>query len=312
MAAGTAMSALRKACDEYLALRRAMGFKLERPGRLLPDLVAHLEAAGQATITTRAALEWATQPAGHPQECAARLSIARGFARYLRALDDISEVPPPDLLPSCHRRRAPYLYCDEDIAALMAATATIHSPFRAATHRTLIGLLAVSGMRIGEAIALEDGDVDLTTGCVTVRAGKWGAARELPLHDTTLDALDEYRQLRDQRWPRPKSRAFFVSMRGTRLLSGHVREAFRDLREHAGLTPMPGGRSPRIHDLRHSFAVATLTDWYRADVDVAARLPRLSSYLGHAAPEATYYYLQAAPDLLALAAERLQHIEEHS
>jgi integrase/recombinase XerD len=306
------MSALRKACDEYLALRRAMGFKLDRPGRMLPDLIAHLEATGQATITTRAALEWAMRPAGHPQECAVRLSVARGFARYLRALDGISEVPPADLLPSCRRRLAPHLYSGEDIAALMAATATIHSPFRAATHRTLIGLLAVTGMRIGEAIALDRDDVDLAAGLVTVRAGKWGAARELPLHDTTLRALDEYRQLRDGRWPHPKAPAFFVSMRGTRLLSGHIREAFRDLRQHAGLTAVPGGRLPRIHDLRHGFAVATLVDWYRTDADVAALLPRLSGYLGHAAPEATYYYLQATPDLLALAAERLERIEERS
>lgn len=306
------MSPLRKACDEYLALRRAMGFKLDRPGRMLPDLVAHLESAGQATITTRAALEWAMRPDGHPQECAARLSVARGFARHLRALDGISEVPPMDLLPSCRRRLAPHLYSDEDIAALMAATVTIHSPFRALTHRTLVGLLAVTGMRIGEAIGLDRDDVDFAAGCVSVRAGKWGAARELPLHDSTICALDEYRRLRDSRWPQPKAPAFFVSMRGTRLLSGHVREAFRDLRRHAGLTAPPGGRAPRIHDLRHSFAVATLIDWYRADADVAARLPRLSSYLGHAAPEATYYYLQATPDLLALAAERLERIEERS
>jgi integrase/recombinase XerD len=306
------MSTLRKACDEYLALRRALGFKLDRPGRMLPDLVAHLEAGGQATITTRAALEWAMRPAGHPQECAARLSVARGFARHLCALDGISEVPPEDLLPSCRRRLAPHLYSEADIAALMAATATIHSPFRAATHRTLIGLLAVTGMRIGEAIALDQGDVDVAAGCVTVRAGKWGAARELPLHDTTIRALDEYRQLHDGRWPHPKVPAFFVSMRGTRLLSGHVREAFRELRQHADLTAVPGGRPPRIHDLRHSFAVATLVDWYRAEADVAALLPRLSSYLGHAAPEATYYYLQATPDLLALAAERLERLEERS
>jgi integrase/recombinase XerD len=305
------MSALSKACDEYLALRRAMGFKLERPGRLLPDLVAHLEAAGQTTITTQAALEWAMRPVGHPQQCADRLSIARGFARYLRALDGVSEVPAPDLLPSCRRRPAPHIYSDAEIVELMAATTTIHSPFRAATHRTLIGLLAVTGMRIGEAIALDGGDVDLAAGCVTVRAGKWNAARELPLHGTTIRALDKYRRLRDGRWPKPKSPAFFVSMRGTRLLSGHVREAFRELRQHAGLAAMPGeSRQPRIHDLRHRFAVATLADWYRTEADVAARLPSLSSYLGHSAPEATYYYLQATPDLLMLAAERLERIEE--
>jgi integrase/recombinase XerD len=195
----------------------------------------------------------------------------------------------------------------------MAATATIYSPFRAATHRTLIGLLAVTGMRIGEAIALDDLDVDLTTGVITVRTGKWNAARELPLHATTIRALEDYRRLRDDRRPRPKSPAFLVSMRGTRLLSGHVREAFRELRHHAGLTAAPGeSRQPRIHDVRHSFAVATLVDWYRAGVDVTARLPRLSSYLGHSAPEATYYYLQATPDLLLLAAERLERIEGRS
>ena len=306
------MSPLGQACEEYLALRRAMGFKLERPGRRLPDLVAHLEAGGQTTITTRAALEWAMRPAGHPQECADRLSIARGFARYLRALDGTSEVPPADLLPSCRRRPTPHIYSDQDVAALMAATATIHSPFRAATHRTLIGLLAVTGMRIGEAIALDQGDVDLAAGCVSVRAGKWNAARELPLHATTVRALNEYCQLRDGRWPKPKSPAFFVSMRASRLLSGHVREAFRELRRHAALTAMPGGRQPRIHDLRHSYAVATLVDWYRTEADVAARLPRLSSYLGHSAPEATYYYLQATPVLLMAAAERLERIEERS
>ncbi len=306
------MSALSDACEEYLALRRALGFKLRRPGRMLPDLVAYLEAAGETTITTRTALEWAMRPAAHPQECAARLSIARGFARYLRALDGVSEVPPTDLLPSFKRRLAPHIYSDAEIAALMAATATIHSPFRAATHHTLIGLLAVTGMRIGEAIALDHGDVDLDAGVITVRAGKWNAARELPLHDTTTDALGEYQSLRDARRPTPTSPAFLVSMRGTRLLSGHVREAFRDLRHHAGLTAQPGGRAPRIHDLRHRFAVATLADWYRAGVDVPARLPRLSSYLGHSAPEATYYYLQATPELLTLAAERLEQLEQRS
>ncbi len=300
------MSPLRKACDEYLALRRAMGFKLDRPGRMLPDLVAHLESAGQATITTSAALEWAMRPAGHPQECAARLSIARGFARYLRALDGISEVPPTDLLPSCRRRLAPHLYSDQDIAALMTATATIHSPFRAGTHRALIGLLAVTGMRIGEAIALDQGDVDFAAGCVTVRAGKWGAARELPLHDTTLDALEEYCQLRDRRWPEPKSLAFFVSMRGTRLLSGHVREAFRDLRRHAGLTAVPGGRSPRIHDLRHSFAVTRVILWQEQGVDIDRAMLALSTYLGHAKISNTYWYLTGVPELMALCAAKFE------
>jgi len=154
-----------------------------------------------------------------------------------------------------------------------------------------------------------------------------GAPRDLMLHQlltsplfglTSLDSRpveqmkNEYRALRDRCWPAPRVPAFFLSMRGTRLHSGHVRETFRDLRQHAGISAAPGARQPRVHDLRHSFAVATLVDWYRSDADVAARLPRLSSYLGHAAPEATYYYLQATPELLALAAERVERLEARS
>jgi integrase/recombinase XerD len=174
----------------------------------------------------------------------------------------------------------------------MALTAGIYFPQRAATCRTLIGLLAVTGLRIGEAVALDVADVDLDDGCVTVRAGKWNAARELPLDDSTIAALADYRRRRDEWWPAPKVPTFFVSMRGTRVHSGHFRETFNDLCEQAGVTAAPGRRRPRLHDLRHSFAVATLVDWYREDVDVAARLPRLSAYLGHYAgrrrPTRTY------------------------
>jgi integrase len=306
------VSALRQACEDYLALRRATGFKLTRHGRMLPDLVAYLEAAGLATITTSATLEWATLPGGHPQEWASRLSVARGFARYLSTLDSAAEVPPTDLLPSRRRRLAPHVYTDQQIVALMTATEAIHFPQRGATYRTLIGLLAVTGMRIGEAIALDRDDVDFEAGVVRVREGKFNAARELPLHDSTVSALDEFRSLRDRCWPAPKAPAFFLSMRGTRLLPSHVRETFRDLRKRADVSAEPGARQPRVHDLRHRFAVATIIDWYRSDVDIAACLPRLSSYLGHSAPAATYYYLQATPELLMLAAERLERLEARS
>jgi integrase/recombinase XerD len=306
------MSSLPQTAREYLAIRRAMGFTLERHGRILTDLVDHLVSTGQETITTRSTLEWATRPAGHPQEWAVRLSVARVFARYLRAIDGISEVPPADLLPSCRRRQAPYLYSEQQIAAVMARTASIHFPQRAATYRTLIGLLAVTGLRIGEAIALDDEDVNLDVGCLTVRAGKWNAARELPMHASTVAALAEYRALRQRHWPAPKVPAFFLSMRGTRVHPGHFRETFHDLRIAAGVTGRPGSRRPRVHDIRHSFAVATLVDWYRDGLDVGPRLPRLSAYLGHSAPAATYWYLQATPELLALAAGRLEALEARS
>jgi integrase/recombinase XerD len=301
------MRSMSQAVDDYLALRRALGFKLTRHGRLLPDLIAYLDAAGETTVSTRLALEWATQPAGHPQEWAVRLSIARGFARYLRALDGRAEVPPADLLPRCRRRPAPYLYSDVEIAALLAATETLRFPLTRATYRTLIGLLAVSGMRVGEAIGLDRSDVDPAAGCVTVRGGKPGASRELPQHDSTLRALEEYCRVRDQRWPCPSSPAFFLSTAGTRLFYANVYKTFRGLLAEAGLRPRVGGDGgPRIHSLRHTFAVSTLSDGYRADVDVPALMPRLASYLGHAAPACSYWYLQATPELLQLAAERLE------
>ncbi len=306
------MSPLREACDEYLALRRALGFKLKRHGRLLPNLAAHLDAAGETTLTTRLALEWATQPAGHPKEWAVRLSIARGFARYLRALDGRAEVPPADLLPRCRRRPAPHLYTDQEIAALLAATETLRFPVGRATYRTLFGLLVVSGMRIGEAIWLDRPDIDFESGCVTVRAGKPGAPRELPLHPSALRALEEYAQVRDRHWPEPKSPAFFLSTAGTRLFYENVYKTFRGLVSEAGLGPFPDGRRPRIHDARHTFAVRTLTDFYRSGRDVPTMIPRLSSYLGHAAPAWTYWYLQATPELLRLAAERLEGTERRS
>ena len=300
------MSPLHQTVNGYLATRRALGFKLERHGRLLPDLVCYLDAAGETTVTTRLALEWAMKPVGHPQECAVRLSIARGFARYLHTLDGRAEVPPADLLPHCRRRPTPYLYSDTEIAALLSATETLRFALRRATYRTLIGLLAVSGMRVGEAIGLDRPDVDLAAGCVTVRGGKFGAGRELPLHDSTLRALQEYRGVRDQRWPCPTSPAFFLSGAGTRLFYENVYKTFRGLLAEAGVRPLAGSSGPAIHSLRHTFAVKTLSDWYRADLDVPALMPRLSGYLGHAAPAGTYWYLQATPELLQFAADRLE------
>jgi integrase len=301
------MSSLHDAADGYLALRRALGFKLTRHARLLPALVEHLQAAGQTTVTTALAVEWAARPAGRLHECTARLQVARGFARYLRTLDGIAEVPPTRLLAPCPSRRIPYLYTEQQIASLLDATSILRPAFRAATYRTLLGLLAVTGMRVGEAIALDRPDVDLHAGSVTVRAGKFGAARQLPLHATTVEALADYDQLRGQRRPRPGSPAFFVSTKGTRLHHGNVHRAFQDLLATAGIRATVGGRRPRIHDLRHTFAVNTLVDWYRADGNVAAKIPRLSDYLGHAAPAGTYWYLQATPELLAFAARRLEH-----
>lgn len=304
------MTDLHRAVHDYLALRRSLGFKLRGHDRLLTDFVDFLDREGTGTPTTAAAVVWATLPADRvqPVRCAQRLCAVRGFARYLQALDPAVQVPPVDLLPTRRDRRDPYLYSQQEIIALVTAADLLRPPFRAATYRTFFSLLAVTGMRVGEAIRLDRDDVDLDTGVLTIRQTKFGKHRRLPLHPSTVTALRGYATLRDQLYRPATSASFFISTRGTTLIYECVYTAFTQMRTTAGLASTPATSPPRIHTLRHSFAVATLRDWYRAGEQVAPKLPILSAYLGHADPASTYWYLSAAPDLLALAAERLEHV----
>jgi integrase/recombinase XerD len=307
------MTGLADAAEDYLALRRSLGFKLERPGQLLADFAGYLDACGATTVTTELALAWATRPAGaDPAWWRMRLAAIRPFARYLAAFIPETEVPPAGLLPGPVSRRAvPYLYSAAEITALMTAAAAIRTSLRAATYQTLIGLLAVTGMRAGEAIRLDRSDADLQTGLLTIRESKFGKSRQLPLHATSTAALAGYAALRDTWHPRPASPAFFVSLTGTRLIYKNVHYTFHRLAQAAGLTPRAPRCRPRIHDLRHSFAVATLLSWYQDGGDVAARLPLLSAWLGHADPGSTYWYLTGTPELFALAGQRLEdHLRE--
>lgn len=207
---------------------------------------------------------------------------------------------------SCTGRATPYLYSDEEIWALMAAADGLRFPLRTLTYRTLIGLLAVTGLRVGEAIRLDRGDLDLVGGVLTVRGSKFGKSREVPLHASSVEALGAYLARRDEIHPGPMAPALFISLTGTRLLYCNVSWTFLQLVRRAGLAPRSASCRPRPHDLRHTFAVRTVLDWYRSGVDVQARLPRLSTYLGHVNPSATYWYLSAAPELLAFAGERLE------
>jgi integrase/recombinase XerD len=302
------MSVLGKHLEDYLALRRSLGFKLGRPGQMLAGFVGYLEQAGAETVTAGHALAWATGPAGaDPAYWRARLAAVRPFARYLAPLVPGTEIPPPGLLPGPSSRRAvPYLYSAAEVTALMAAAAAIRTPFRAATYRVLIGLLAATGMRVGEAISLDRDDLDTGSGLLTVRDGKFGKSRQLPLHDSVLRALAGYAQLRERRRAQPAAPAFFASVTGTRLICNNVHFTFHDLARQAGLRPRSAACRPRVHDLRHTFAVTTLARWYADGGDVAARLPLLSAWLGHADPSGTYWYLTGTPELLALAAARLE------
>ena len=298
---------LREQLADYLALRRALGYRLARPEKLLGQFLDHLERVGESRITVQTALDWARLPAnGGSNWWAYRLSAVRGFATYLHTLDPAHEVPAAELLPQRSLRASPYLYSDADIGALIAATASLRTPLRRATFATLIGLLAVTGMRVGEAIALDRGDVDLTARRLVVRHGKFDRTRELALHPTTVDALRCYQRLRDRIAPATPTSAVFVSTAGTRLLYCNVHNAFHRLVRLAGLTPRSGSCRPRIHDLRHSFAVRAMLDAYAADQDGQTRLTLLSTWLGHVHPGSTYWYLSASPELMAVAGQRLE------
>jgi integrase len=300
------MSPLRQALADYLAVRRSLGYKLARPEKLLGQFITYLEDAGTGTVTTGHALAWATLPAGNQSWHALRLSAVRGFAAYLRTIDPSTEVPPADLIPWRPCRATPYLYSEADIAALIAAAASLRFQLRVATYQTLIGLLAVTGMRVGEAIRLDRPDLDIASAVLTVRESKFGKSRLVPLHPTTASALRGYLRLRNRLHPQPTTPAVFISPAGTRLLYCNVQWTFARLARRAGLQPRSASCRPRIHDLRHSFAVASLLDAYAAGQDGQVRLTLLSTYLGHVDPSATYWYLSAAPELLALAGQRLE------
>jgi len=306
------VTTLGQTADDYLRLRRALGHKLADAGRLLPRLVAYLESNDLETITIEAAMAWAQQPDADPTSTvwASRMAVARGFARHLAGRDPRTEVPPVGILPGRRHRRVPYIYSSAEIASLMAqARLTIRSEFRASTIETLFGLLASTGMRVGEAIRLDNADLEWADGLAMVRSSKFGKSREVPLQASTVGALAAYARRRNQLQPSRSSPSFFVSIVGTRLLYADVLITFRQLTDAAGI----GAQSsvcPHIHDLRHSFAVHRLVDWYRNGEDVQARLPSLATYLGHVEPRSTYWYLSGAPELLGLAAGRLEAFEE--
>jgi integrase/recombinase XerD len=302
------MTGLRQSLEEYLAIRRSLGFKLARAAKLLNQFLDHMEDIGAATVTIDVAVAWATQPPnGASSWRAHRLGVVRGFARHLHAIDPAHQVPPTDLVAGRSRRATPYPYSPDDIAKLMAAAHSLRRfPLRAATFETLIGLLAATGLRVGEAIRLDRADIDWRDGLLTITETKFNKTRLVPLHPTTVRSLRSYHRRRDQLCPRPADPSFFVSTTGTRLRYDNVHCTWLKLVRLAGLTALSQSCRPRPHDLRHRFAVNTLVDWYHHGGDVQARLPLLSTYLGHVHPGSTYWYLSAAPELLGIAARRLE------
>jgi len=299
------MKALRKSLEDYLALRRGLGAKLHTEGVRLPKFVSFVEERKSSYITTRLALDWAQQTSGrYPIK---RLTMVRGFAKYVAGFDTRTEVPPFDFLSRKFARSRPYIYSDEEIQHLLRAAWRYRRDKPRGTYYCLLGLLTVSGLRIGEAIRLQTQDVDLKNGILTIRDTKFGKSRLVPIHPTTVRELREYWKRRDA-WLRLGNRSsshFFITRKGTPLSHDSIYVAFRSLSVDIGLRKATVGSGPRIHDFRHRFAIKTLMNWYRSGKDAEVLLPTLSTFLGHVSVESTYWYLTEYPELMKLAMQRL-------
>lgn len=299
------MSRLEQHLADYLRLRRALGYGLEREERWLGQLIDYLQAAGSQRLTSDLVISWARQPAtAQPRYWSQRLGCARKFAVYLHTVDSSTQIPPTGVFPAQRHRPDPYLWTAEQIEALLNAAGQLRPALRGLTYQTLFGLLAVSGMRLGEAIGLHCDDVDLDDAVITIQHPKFDRPRIVPVHPTTSAALRDYATQRDRLCPQPHADAFLLSSRGNPLDRSQADKTLRAITTAMGIRTATV--HPRAHDLRHGFAVHTLIHWMREDVSVEEHIAVLATYLGHVSPAGTYWYLTGVPELMELAAGRLQ------
>jgi len=306
------MSVLREAMQQYLSLRRSLGFDIINVDSTLRSFVAFAERNAASYVTTDLALKWVKlSTAKEPATLADRLNMVRRFAIWRSAADERTEVPPKKLLPYRYHRKPPYIYSEEEIERLVQTARNLPSPkgLRGPTYATLFGLLAVTGMRISEAVSLDRQDVDLKERVLSIRESKFRKSRLVPVHVTTCDALSDYAEKRDRIFPIFKSVAFFISERGARVTHWAARDNFAVVSRQIGIRKKIKGKrighGPRMHDMRHRFAARTLVDWYRAGTNVEREIHKLSTYLGHGHVNDTYWYLEAVPELLELATQKL-------
>lgn len=296
--------------SDYISLRRRLGSRLIGQERLLRGFGCFLDALGHTgPLTVDLALRWARSPRSQdPSNDARRLASIRGFLRHYAAFDPESQVPPPWLLGSAIRRKPPHIYSDAECVALLQATSRLYPlrGLRPRTYRTLFGLLLCTGLRISEALGLQRADVDLRQGLLTVRNGKYGKTRIVPLHPSAIGPLRRYDTLRDALVPRSRGPFFFCTQRASRLTYVAARMTFGFLRRKLGWTCEGRARRPRIHDFRHTFAVRCLVRWHREGVAVDRRIAHLATYLGHVEATDTYWYLSAVPELSALVGARFE------
>jgi len=311
------MSTLRESLQDYLAMRRGLGFRLVEAEVYLKDFCVFMERRAQTIVTAQLALDWATAPASiRPTSWAARLTTVRQFARYLQGFEARTEIPAARLLPFRPKRCKPHLYSQEEIGRLLAAAETMPSrqALKPWTLQTLLGLLAVSGMRLNEALALTRADVDLKACVLTIRGSKFRKSRLVPLHASTSRALARYAERRDdllarrdaEIGERARDPNFLLTGRGRRFQEAEVHKAFYAISRTVGLRAEGINRGPRLHDLRHRFATDTLLRWSRTGLPIEREMPTLSTYLGHTNISDTYWYLSAHPELMRHAALRLE------
>ena len=302
------MKNLEASIQEYLIIRRSLGYKLKGTESYLYEFADFLMKRKRHTISTALALEWIAQPQGRSHTSRAqRLSVVRLFAEFRKITDPKTEVPPKYLLPCRPRRAVPHIYSDEELGQLLEAfLAAPTTELRRCTRYTIFGLLTVTGCRVGEILGLAVGDVNLRKGFLTIRNAKFGKSRIIPIHPTTAQALKRYVRIRNFYLGSTPLKRFFVSQFGNPVDAGDLKRLFVKISKEIGLRRAEAHHGPRLHDLRHSFAVRTILTWYRNEVDVDANMPLLSTYLGHIKPSDTYWYLTGVPELLSLAATRLE------
>ena len=294
--------------QEYLAFRRQLGFALGTAGQELLLFARYADRNGhRGPVTIELAVRWAQLPTqATPAYWAWRLHAVRMFAQHRALEDPRTEVPPPGLLGRTFRRAQPHIYSTDEVAALLRAARALRRRMRPHTCVALFGLLAATGLRVGEALGLRREHVDLDVGILTVIKSKACKSRLVPLHASTTDALRRYAAARDRIHPHPRSDAFFLTDRGTALTYQRVTITFRTLRRQLG-SPAPfGSAAPRVHDLRHTFAVRVLLRWYEAGANVDEKIVALATYLGHVNVTCTYWYLTAVPELMAITARRFE------
>lgn len=311
---------LQQRIDDYLTERRRLGFQLRSHDTLLAGFARYVNAQShQGALTSAIMVSWARQDLSRPTSPSAwanRLAKVRQFARYLKQFEPDTEIPEEAVFGSKSGRVTPHIFHEEEIVALLAAAYQLGpcGSLRPATYNTLFGLLASTGMRISEALHLHDSDVDLRHGVLSIRQTKFAKSRQLPVHPTTVEALENYRQKRAHYIPSTADMPFLISTCGQRL-GQHLSKRqpyriFHALRDDLGWINRGAHAAPRIHDLRHTFAVRCMIRWYRDGIDIDQMILALSTYMGHTKIEHTYWYLTAVPELIALAAKRYERFAD--